>query len=207
MKLIRQKRTGSQKDKHKRKRRLTRLAERLTNALNLFGKDKFETIKCKVSFRKSKCVEITDETLIPDEFFKITKTPCKADIKTAINEGKEVNGAIITEKKKHSNKVGGVRNGSKITESRWEIGIKGITKGLPLIFFVSLFGSMLTYNITMGSINAISCLYDIAMIIFHATSGYVALGKKNIQRLIGVYNDRSEVLSKYINQAPGVKGF
>ena len=76
-----------------------RLAERLTNALNLFGKDKFETIKCKVSFRTSKCVEITDETLIPDEFFKITKTPCKADIKTAINEGKEVNGAIITEKK------------------------------------------------------------------------------------------------------------
>lgn len=82
--------------------------------------------------------------------------------------------------------------------------VKGITKGLPLIFFVSLFGSMLTYNITMGSINAISCLYDIAMIIFHATSGYVALGKKNIQRLIGVYNDRSEVLSKYINQAPPV---
>ena len=82
--------------------------------------------------------------------------------------------------------------------------VKGITKGLPLMFFVSLFGSMLTYNITMGSINAMSCLYDIAMIIFNATSGYVALGKKNIQRLIGVYNDRSEVLSKYINQAPPV---
>jgi ABC-type lipopolysaccharide export system ATPase subunit len=49
-----------------------------------------------------------------------------------------------------------------------------------------------------------SCLYDIAMIIFNATSGYVALGKKNIQRLIGVYNDRSEVLSKYINQAPPI---
>lgn len=82
--------------------------------------------------------------------------------------------------------------------------VKGITKGLPLMFFVSLFGSMLTYNITMGSINAMSCLYDIAMIIFNATIGYVALGKKNIQRLIGVYNDRSEVLSKYINQAPPV---
>ena len=40
------------------------------------------------------------------------------------------------------------------------------------------------------------------MILFNATSGYVALGKKNIQKLIGVYNDRTEILSKYINQAP-----
>ncbi len=80
--------------------------------------------------------------------------------------------------------------------------VKGITKGLPLMFFVSLFGSMLTYNITMGSINAMSCLYDIAMIIFLATSGYVVLGKKNVQKLIGVYNDRTEVLSRYINQTP-----
>ena len=80
--------------------------------------------------------------------------------------------------------------------------VKGITKGLPLMFFVSLFGSMLTYNITMGSINAMSCLYDIAMIIFNATGGYVVLGKKNVQKLIGVYNDRTEVLSRYINQTP-----
>lgn len=75
------------------------LTERLTNALNLFGKDKFETSKCKVSFRTSKSVEITDETLIPDEYFKITKTPNKTNIKTAINEGKEIKGAVITENK------------------------------------------------------------------------------------------------------------
>ena len=39
---------------------------------------------------------------------------------------------------------------------------KGIVKGLPQTFFISLFGSMITYNIAMGSINAISCLYDIS---------------------------------------------
>ena len=79
---------------------------------------------------------------------------------------------------------------------------KGIVKGLPVMFFISLFGSMITYNIAMGSINTISCLYDIAMIILNASMGYVGLGKKNIQKLIGVYNSRSKVLSKYINQTP-----
>ncbi len=79
---------------------------------------------------------------------------------------------------------------------------KGIVKGLPVMFFISLFGSMITYNIAMGSINAMSCLYDIAMIIFNASIGYVGLGKKNIQKLIGVYNSRSKVLSRYINQTP-----
>ena len=79
---------------------------------------------------------------------------------------------------------------------------KGIVKGLPVMFFISLFGSVITYNIAMGSINTISCLYDIAMIILNASIGYVGLGKKNIQKLIGVYNSRSKVLSKYINQTP-----
>lgn len=81
------------------KKTADRLAERLTQALNLFGKDKFETTKCKVSFRTSKAIEILDESILPEEFFKITKTPCKSDIKTAINEGKEVAGAVLVEKK------------------------------------------------------------------------------------------------------------
>lgn len=80
--------------------------------------------------------------------------------------------------------------------------VKGIAKGFPQMLFISLLGGMITYNIAMGSINAISFLYDIAMIIWYAINGYVGLGRKNIQRLIGVYNDRSEILSKYINQAP-----
>ena len=80
--------------------------------------------------------------------------------------------------------------------------VKGIIKGIPQILFITLLGSAITYNITMGSINAISCLYDLAMILWYAINGYMGLGKKNIQKLIGVYNDRTEVLSKYINQAP-----
>lgn len=80
--------------------------------------------------------------------------------------------------------------------------IKGIAKGFPQMLFISLFGCMITYNVTMGSINAVSCLYDIAMILWYAINGYIGLGRKNIQKLIGVYNDKSTVISKYINQAP-----
>ena len=75
------------------------LKQRLAESMHFFGKDKFETSKCKVSFRTSKSVEITDETLIPDEYFKTERKVIKTDIKTAITEGKEVAGAVLVEKK------------------------------------------------------------------------------------------------------------
>lgn len=79
--------------------RIEWLKSRLANSLEFFGKDKFETPKCKVSFRTSKSVEITDETLIPDEYFKTERKVIKTDIKTAITEGKEIAGAVLVEKK------------------------------------------------------------------------------------------------------------
>lgn len=80
--------------------------------------------------------------------------------------------------------------------------VKGIIRGVPQILFITLLGSAITYNITVGNINAISFLYDLAMILWYAINGYMGLGKKNIQKLIGVYNDRTEVISKYINSVP-----
>lgn len=66
--------------------------------LCLQGK-KFETPRVKVSFRKSKAVEIKDETKIPKEFL-VYKDPTvdKTGIKKAIADGKEVPGAELIER-------------------------------------------------------------------------------------------------------------
>ncbi|NLT50306.1 MAG: siphovirus Gp157 family protein [Ignavibacteria bacterium] len=86
-------------ERQKQKERLAEsLKERLTQSMQLFEKDKFETPKCKVSFRTSKAVEV-DESKLPKAYFKITRTPLKADIKLAIESGKKVRGAAIVERK------------------------------------------------------------------------------------------------------------
>lgn len=85
--------------RRQKERDIERLTERLTSSMQFFGKEKFETPKCKISFRTSKCIEITDESLIPDIYFKIEKKPLKSEIKAAIGEGKEVAGAVLVEKK------------------------------------------------------------------------------------------------------------
>ena len=54
----------------------------------------------KASFRKSKAIEILDEAQIPAEFMaeKITYTPNKTAIKSAIESGREVPGAKQVER-------------------------------------------------------------------------------------------------------------
>ena len=87
-------------ERRRRKENLSeRLKERLAESMRIFERDKLETAKCKVSFRTSKAVEIIDETLIPDEYFKTERKVIKTDIKTAIAEGKEVAGAVLVERK------------------------------------------------------------------------------------------------------------
>lgn len=79
---------------------------------------------------------------------------------------------------------------------------KGIAKGLPLMLFITAFGSLLAYNISVGQINALSLCYDLASILWLSINGYYKIGKGIIQKLIGVYNDRAEVVSRYINEMP-----
>jgi hypothetical protein len=87
-------------ERQKQKENLAeRLKERLAESMQFFEKDKLETAKCKISFRSSKAVEIIDEALIPDEYFKVERKVIKTDIKTAIAEGKEVAGAVLVERK------------------------------------------------------------------------------------------------------------
>lgn len=83
-----------------RSEKIGKKRERLANYLkeSLAG-DNFATARCAVSYRKSTSVEITDDDLLPDEFKvpKITFTPDKVGIKTAIKGGVDVPGAAIKE--------------------------------------------------------------------------------------------------------------
>lgn len=58
---------------------------------------KFETPKCRLSYRKSEVVDVYDLDSIPSEYItiKTEKTANKTDIKKAIKDGKEISGATI----------------------------------------------------------------------------------------------------------------
>lgn len=85
-----------------RRESLEKRAEWLKNYLGycLQPGEKFETAKCKISWRKSESVEILDEEKIPAEFFK-TETVKKVDkkaIRDTYRAGGEVPGAELREK-------------------------------------------------------------------------------------------------------------
>lgn len=67
--------------------------------LDIEGIKKYETVKNKLSTRKSKSVNILDENLISDEFKKCKETWSidKVAIKAAIANGNTVDGAELVE--------------------------------------------------------------------------------------------------------------
>lgn len=71
-------------------------AERLKVLLSMVmqsaGDDKFETARCRLSFRSSKSVDVTNEALVPEEYKEITIKVKKSDISAAMKNGKEVPG-------------------------------------------------------------------------------------------------------------------
>jgi len=74
-----------------------KLKSYLSYNLHKMGKDKLETEKFRLSFRKSESIEIVDESLIADEYksVKMVELTDKIRIKKAIKEGIEVKGAIL----------------------------------------------------------------------------------------------------------------
>lgn len=62
--------------------------------------EKFNTAKCAVSFRKSEAVEIAEGATIPEEYMrtKTTTEPDKTAIKTALKDGKEIDGCRLSTK-------------------------------------------------------------------------------------------------------------
>ena len=73
----------------------------LASCLDMAGKEKLETSKCRIGFRNDSYVEIIDECLIPEQYMsqKITVTPDKTAIKNAIKEGIEIDGTRLSEKR------------------------------------------------------------------------------------------------------------
>lgn len=76
---------------------ITRLKNNLLDAVNLFGS--FEVGLSKFGIRKSKKLEVLDESRIPSEFMnsKLTVTPNKTEITKAIKNGVFVDGVELVE--------------------------------------------------------------------------------------------------------------
>lgn len=79
--------------------RVERLKGFLASAMQTVGRDKVETAKAKISFRKSTQVQIDDEGALPVDFVTttITTKPDKIAIKKAIQAGQAVAGAVLVE--------------------------------------------------------------------------------------------------------------
>lgn len=66
--------------------------------------EKFETPKVRCQYRRSKAVEVADESIVPDEYMveKVTKAPDKMAIKKVLADGGEVRGCNLVENTKLS---------------------------------------------------------------------------------------------------------
>jgi len=71
----------------------------LTSCMDAVGKEKMESARCKVSFRKSASVNIEDLDSIPVYFLSIEQLvkPDKLEIKKALQAGQIVQGAALIE--------------------------------------------------------------------------------------------------------------
>lgn len=74
-----------------------RLKDYLANCLDAAGRPKFESERNRLSFRRSKRVDIFDESKLPEDFVVRVETarPDKKAIKDAIESGEEIEGAAL----------------------------------------------------------------------------------------------------------------
>lgn len=93
-----------EKKLRKRKEQLRKkadwLKEYLTGNMQILGDTKFESAKVRISFRKSTSTEITNEMILPAEYYdeKVEIKPSLTRIKKAILSGEIVPGAELKEK-------------------------------------------------------------------------------------------------------------
>lgn len=82
------------------KKRVDGLKKYVKDNLEAMGKDKVEAgiFKWSLQYSPPKLV-ITDESLIPDEFFVIERKPIKSEIKKAIEAEQTIDGAEIVREK------------------------------------------------------------------------------------------------------------
>lgn len=81
----------------KRRQALENKANRLRKYLadNLEITDKYDTPRCRVSFRKSTKVSIPDESVIPKKYLKVKTEVDRTTIKSLLKEGKKIKGATL----------------------------------------------------------------------------------------------------------------
>jgi hypothetical protein len=85
-------------DRAKQKeKKVESLKKYLTNAMLFAKKEKFETSKLVLSFRKSESIEILNIDELEERFVKIKKEADKIEIKKALKNEEKVNGAILQE--------------------------------------------------------------------------------------------------------------
>ena len=78
--------------------RAERFKERIKEAMMLTNQQKVDTGLFKLSLRKSKQVDISDETKIPLEFMKLEYKPIKAELAKHLKAGEVIEGATLIEK-------------------------------------------------------------------------------------------------------------
>lgn len=91
-------------------KRIKEIADRKKNAMERLKKslqefmigneiDKFESVKVKLSFRKSQSLEIEEDAIIPEDLMRVKKEPDKTAIKEFIVNGGELQGVHLLDKK------------------------------------------------------------------------------------------------------------
>ena len=75
-----------------------RMKSTLEESMELTGYDRVDTTLFKVSFRRSKAVEV-DMVLLPDEYKKVEYKADKTALKRLLTDGKEIAGATLVENK------------------------------------------------------------------------------------------------------------
>lgn len=80
------------------KKKIERMKNDLTASMELTGQDEVDTTLFKVSFRRSKSVEV-DMVLLPDQYKKIGYKADKEGLKRLLANGEEIAGAKLVENK------------------------------------------------------------------------------------------------------------
>lgn len=80
-----------------KERKAESLKNYLTNAMQFSGKDKFETNKLVLSFRKSESVEILNINELEERFIRVKYEADKTKIKKALKNEEDVKGAALQE--------------------------------------------------------------------------------------------------------------
>lgn len=79
------------------KKRAEHLREHLAQSMAAVGKTQVETARASIKFRRSEAVLITNDSLIPEDWWKvrITREPNKVEIKKHLKAGEVVPGAEL----------------------------------------------------------------------------------------------------------------